>query len=133
MLIGKTRDIFKNKPGLCWYNYFPGEKKFDHAGEKVYGMLSTLRCDCSPKGIPAQYMHDKGADPRNLVAKCLRFNETIITVQKKIHRPTKHMIRFMYCSNQILRVTSNVSTCYSIVICLIKKKKEGLVIRNTYR
>ena len=78
--IFKTGKIFKEKSGLCWYNYFSGENIFDHAGKKGYCMFSTVRFDRLPKLVPEQYMHKKGTEPRNLVAKCSRFNDPIVMV-----------------------------------------------------
>ena len=46
-------------------------------------MLSTVRCDRLPKGVPAQYMQKNGTEPSNLAAKCSIFNDPIILVQKK--------------------------------------------------
>ena len=75
--IGNTSKIFKKKPGLFCDNYFPG-KYFLSRKRKVYVMLSTVRHDCLPKVVPEKYMHRKGTEPRNLVAKRSRLNETII-------------------------------------------------------
>ena len=58
MVTGKTRNIFKNKPGFWWDNYFSGDNFFDHAGKRIYGMLLTVRRDHIPKGFPAQYMQN---------------------------------------------------------------------------
>ena len=80
MVTGKKRKIFKNKPGLCWDNYFSDNNILDRAGKKGYSMLSTVRRYHLPKVVPAQYMHKKGTEPRNLFSKCSRFNETIIMV-----------------------------------------------------
>ena len=79
----KARNIFKNKPGLCWDNYFSGDNIFDHAGKNGYGMLSTVRRVNFPKGVPSQYIHKKVTDPRKLVDKCSGFNDPIVIVNKK--------------------------------------------------
>ena len=47
-------------------------------------MLSTVSRDCLKKGVLSQYMHQKGTDTSNLVAKCSRFNEPTIMAQNKI-------------------------------------------------
>ena len=49
---------------------------------------------------------------------------------KQFQRQTLHTIRCMYCSNQLLRVTSNLSTCYKSVPCLSKIRKEDLERTN---
>ena len=100
MEIGKTRKIFKNKPSLCWDNYFSGNNMFDHAGKKGYVILSKVRHDCIIKVFPEQYMNKKGTGPRNFVVKCSRFKKPITIFQKeKIQSQTVHTISFMYRSN----------------------------------
>ena len=47
-------------------------------------MLYTVSRDCITIGFPSQYMHQKGTDLSNLVAKFSIFNEPIIMVRKKI-------------------------------------------------
>ena len=83
METGKKRKIFKKKPGLCWDNYFSDGNIFYHSGKKGYGILSTVRRDSLPKGVPVQYTHKKVTYPGNLFSKCSRFNEPIIMVHKK--------------------------------------------------
>ena len=52
-------------------------------------MLSIVRRDLLPNGVPAQYTHKNVKEPRNLVAKCSILYETIIMVQKKKNPDTK--------------------------------------------
>ena len=74
----------------------------------------------------------KGTDYSNLVAKCSILNDPIIIVHKnKIQIPTLHMIRFVYCSNKLLRVRYNLSKCYPSVLCFGKQRKEYLERKNT--
>ena len=105
MEIGKTRKIFRKKPGLCWDNYFSSDNIFDHAGKNGYGMMSTVRRDHLSKGAPTQYMHKMGTEPRNLVFKCSRLNEPIIMVQNKKNKENN--------STYDLRSTINVQVFFS--------------------
>ena len=54
-------------------------------------MLAKVRRDSFPKIVPAQYMHKKGTDTRNLSDKCSRSNEEIIMMQNKKIRDKKYI------------------------------------------
>ena len=57
--IGKTRNIFKKKLGLCWDNYLSGANIFNHTSKKVYIMFSTVSHNHLPTGVPEQYMQKR--------------------------------------------------------------------------
>eukprot|EP00957_Ditylum_brightwellii_P027672 2091727-Ditylum_brightwellii.AAC.1 len=64
MIIGESKNknvkrIFKEKPVMCFDNYFSHDNTSDLAGKKGYSLLYTISHDCLPKGVPAQYMCKK--------------------------------------------------------------------------
>eukprot|EP00957_Ditylum_brightwellii_P168760 12845548-Ditylum_brightwellii.AAC.1 len=44
-----VKSIFKEKPAMCFDNYFSHDNTSDLTGKKGYGLLYTVSCDCLPK------------------------------------------------------------------------------------
>eukprot|EP00957_Ditylum_brightwellii_P090039 6857219-Ditylum_brightwellii.AAC.2 len=70
--------MFTARPGITFDNYFSGNNIFDYAGQKGFGLCTTVRRNRLPKGVPAQYMHKKTTEPDNQAARCTHFNEPIV-------------------------------------------------------
>ena len=53
------KKIFKELPHITANNYFSGEHIIEYAGSKGFGLLTTLRRDQLPKGIPDRFFHKR--------------------------------------------------------------------------
>eukprot|EP00957_Ditylum_brightwellii_P070454 5352981-Ditylum_brightwellii.AAC.1 len=63
-------------------NCFSHDNTFDLADKKGYGLLYTIRCDCLPKVVPAQYMCKKRTKNHSQPARFAQFNHPIVMVRK---------------------------------------------------
>eukprot|EP00957_Ditylum_brightwellii_P118935 9070821-Ditylum_brightwellii.AAC.1 len=88
MIIGESTEennqikkYFTITPGITFENYFSGNNIIDYAGQKGFGLCTTVWRGRLPKGVPAPYMHKKTTEPGNQAARFTRFNEPIVMVQ----------------------------------------------------
>eukprot|EP00957_Ditylum_brightwellii_P133297 10163659-Ditylum_brightwellii.AAC.1 len=75
MIIGESKNksvkrIFKEKPAMCFNDYFSHDNTPDLAVKKGHGLLYTVSCDCHPKGVPVQYMCKKRTESHSQPARC---------------------------------------------------------------
>eukprot|EP00957_Ditylum_brightwellii_P007318 555814-Ditylum_brightwellii.AAC.1 len=122
MIIGESKNknvkrIFKEKPVMCFDNYFSHDNTSDLVGKKWYGLLYTVRRDCLPKGLPAQYMCKEGTENHSQLAKCARFNYPIVMAKKMTDKETGNIYQKVHvifqstssCNIQAVNMLSKVS------------------------
>eukprot|EP00957_Ditylum_brightwellii_P062290 4726716-Ditylum_brightwellii.AAC.1 len=51
----KVKNVFTEKPDMCFSKYFSGDKATEKAGKRGFGLMSTIRHDCLPI-CPAEYL-----------------------------------------------------------------------------
>eukprot|EP00957_Ditylum_brightwellii_P202118 15328689-Ditylum_brightwellii.AAC.1 len=66
----KVKRIFKEKPVMCFDNYFSHDNTSDLADKKGYGLIYTVSCDCLPNGVSPQYMCKKRAENHSQPTRC---------------------------------------------------------------
>ncbi len=59
-----AKRIFTRPPHITWDNYFSGEEVFHYAGERGFGLKMTVRRDCLPREIKAEFLHKKKTDTK---------------------------------------------------------------------
>eukprot|EP00957_Ditylum_brightwellii_P186632 14209646-Ditylum_brightwellii.AAC.1 len=87
MIIGEgdeqLKKIFTKRPVITWDNYFSGNTIFGYAKGNGFGLLTTLRWERLPKGVPLQCFHNKPTDTGNSAANCACYNESIVMGMNK--------------------------------------------------
>jgi hypothetical protein len=123
------RPIFRQAPHITWDNFFSGEEICVHAGQRGYGMTTTLRRDRTPNDIPKKYLCVKQTDPSNKRARVAKFLHPIVLTKKIDDSNLLQMTSFQSTSSCNFLSVNAYNSCSRYV----RQKERGNHIKGTKR